>query len=61
MKKLTILIGLIILSLGLAASELDGQWNGMLDIYGTQLRIVVQVTETDSGLVATLDSRSGSL
>jgi len=55
-KHLTILIALTLLCLGLAASELDGQWNGMLDIYGTQLRIVVHVTETDSGLVATLDS-----
>jgi len=56
MKHLTILIAFTLLSLGLVASEIDGQWNGMLDIYGTKLRIVVHITETDSGLVATLDS-----
>lgn len=56
MKRVFVLIGLMLLCLGLAAYDLTGQWNGMLDIYGSKLRLVVHIAETDSGLVATLDS-----
>ena len=56
MKRVLLIVGLMLLSFGLSAYDLSGQWNGMLDIYGTKLRLVVHIAETDSGLVATLDS-----
>jgi hypothetical protein len=55
-KHLIIFIALTLLCFGLGATQIDGQWNGLLDIYGTKLRLVIHITEPDSGLVATLDS-----
>lgn len=40
----------------MAAQEITGTWNGMLDVYGTQLRIIINVTEKDGLLTSTMDS-----
>lgn len=56
MRKTLLITTLALISLALGAEGIEGQWNGMLDIYGTKLRLVVHFAETDSGLVATVDS-----
>ena len=51
------LIILIALFAGnLPAQDITGQWNGAIEIQGTQLRIVFNIEKNDTGLVATLDS-----
>ncbi|GHT11493.1 alpha/beta hydrolase [Bacteroidia bacterium] len=38
------------------AQDITGQWNGVLKVQGTQLRLVFHITKTDAGYSATLDS-----
>jgi hypothetical protein len=40
----------------LVAQDITGQWNGVLKVQGTQLRIVFNVAKTDSGFTSTMDS-----
>jgi pimeloyl-ACP methyl ester carboxylesterase len=40
----------------MTAQEITGQWNGVLKVQGTQLRLVFNVDKTDSGYSSTLDS-----
>lgn len=56
MKKnaLTLLTGLI--SLTIFGQDITGQWNGELKIQGTQLRLVFNITKTESGFSSTMDS-----
>lgn len=41
---------------GANGDDISGQWNGKLDIQGTQLRIVFNVIKTEVGYTATMDS-----
>ena len=36
--------------------DILGQWNGALEVQGLQLRIVFHIMETDTGLIAIMDS-----
>ncbi len=56
MKKiaLTLLTGLI--SLTIFGQDITGQWNGELKVQGTQLRLVFNITNTESGFSSTMDS-----
>jgi dienelactone hydrolase len=56
MKKILILLTLLLTSSTLTAQEITGQWNGVLKVQGTQLRLVFNVNKTDSGYSSTLDS-----
>ena len=52
---------LIILACFLIASpvfsqDITGQWNGVLKVQGIQLRLVFNISRTDSGYVSTMDS-----
>ena len=55
-------IQLIIFSIGILISnmlfgqDITGQWNGILNVQGTQLRIVFNINKTDAGLSSTMDS-----
>jgi uncharacterized protein len=42
--------------LKLSSQNIDGQWYGALNIAGTQLRIVVNISKTTDGYACTLDS-----
>ncbi len=42
--------------LAVSAQDITGQWNGILKIPGTPLRLVFNVTQTGSGYSSTLDS-----
>lgn len=55
-------IQLIIFSIGILISnmlfgqDITGQWNGILNVQGTQLRLVFNISKTDAGLSSTMDS-----
>lgn len=42
--------------LSLQAQDITGSWNGLLDIQGTQLRLVMHISETNGTYHTTLDS-----
>jgi uncharacterized protein len=56
MKTLALTIFLILMSPALYSQDLTGQWNGTLNVQGTQLRIVFHVNKTNNQYEATLDS-----
>ncbi|MDY0344696.1 MAG: alpha/beta fold hydrolase [Lentimicrobium sp.] len=56
MKAISILIFTLLISHVLTAQDITGQWNGVLTIQGTQLRVVFHVSKTDNGYSATMDS-----
>ena len=47
---------LIFSTLSLNAQQVTGQWNGLLEVQGMKLRLVFNVTKTDSGYTSTMDS-----
>ena len=56
MKKSTMLILALSLHFAAFAQEITGQWNGALKVQGTQLRLVFNITKTQNGFSATMDS-----
>ncbi|WP_162128427.1 alpha/beta hydrolase family protein [Flavobacterium phycosphaerae] len=56
MKKAAFLIAFSLTSLVSIAQDITGQWNGMLKVPGAQLRLVLNITKTDTGYSATMDS-----
>lgn len=56
MRIFSILVILLLISITLRAQVITGQWNGVLKIQGTQLRLVFNVTETENGFSSTMDS-----
>ncbi|MBK9228629.1 MAG: alpha/beta fold hydrolase [Ignavibacteria bacterium] len=56
MKTILILLTMLLTSSSLTAQDITGQWNGVLKVQGTQLRLVFNVDKTDSGYSSTLDS-----
>ena len=49
------IIGLLIVNT-LFSQNITGQWNGVLKVQGTQLRIVFNISKTENGYVSTMDS-----
>ncbi|TYB75866.1 alpha/beta hydrolase family protein [Bizionia myxarmorum] len=56
MKHIFILLITIFTAFSLSAQDITGQWNGVLKVQGTQLRVVFNVVKTDTGFSATMDS-----
>jgi len=56
MKTLAQTIFLVLMSSALYGQDLAGQWNGTLNVQGTQLKIVFHVNKTNSQYEATMDS-----
>lgn len=56
MKTILILLATLLTSLTLTAQDITGQWNGVLNVQGIQLRLVFNVTKTGNGYSATMDS-----
>lgn len=52
---LTFLLGLAVSKCAMS-QEIAGQWNGILKVQGTQLRIVFNISKTENGYTATMDS-----
>lgn len=56
MKTISLLLLTSLVSLSLIAQNITGQWNGILEVQGTQLRLVFNVSKSDKGYSSTMDS-----
>jgi len=56
MKNFIILLVTLLTTLTSTAQDITGQWNGVLKVQGTQLRVVFNVTQTENGFSSTMDS-----
>lgn len=56
MRKITIALLAGMVSLLAFGQDVTGQWNGILKVQGTQLRLVFNVLKTEKGYTATMDS-----
>ncbi|MET0944910.1 MAG: alpha/beta fold hydrolase [Flavobacterium sp.] len=56
MKKAILIIITILVSSFAIGQEIAGQWNGLLKVPGAQLRIVANISKTETGYVSTMDS-----
>ncbi|HOY18120.1 MAG TPA: alpha/beta fold hydrolase [Haliscomenobacter sp.] len=56
MKKIALSLWAIFMSHLVFGQDITGQWNGVLKVQGIQLRIVFNVSKTDSGFSSTMDS-----
>jgi pimeloyl-ACP methyl ester carboxylesterase len=56
MKTIFIFIITLLTSFIASAQDISGKWNGALKVQGTQLRLVFNVTKSDKGYSATMDS-----
>ena len=56
MKKTILIIITILASSFAIGQEITGQWNGLLKVPGAQLRIVANISKTETGYVSTMDS-----
>lgn len=56
MKKITILFLISLLSISAFAQDITGHWNGVLKVSGIQLRVIFNITKTDTGYTSTMDS-----
>lgn len=56
MRILAFTIILVFFPILIFSQNITGQWNGILKVQNTQLRIVYNILETDSGYTATMDS-----
>lgn len=56
MKKIKALLFTLVAGLSVMGQDVTGQWNGLLKVQGTQLRVIFHITKTDTGFSATMDS-----
>lgn len=56
MKQILILLFTFLCSFSLSAQDIEGQWNGALNVQGTKLRLVFNVSKIDDGYSSTMDS-----
>ena len=56
MRNFIILLVTLLTTLTSTAQDITGQWNGVLKVQGTQLRLVFNVTQTENGFSSTMDS-----
>ena len=61
MKKTTLLIIAFLATLTTYAQDITGQWNGVLKVQGMALRLVFNISKTDTGYSATMDSPDQSV
>ncbi len=55
-KKRGLLVIILLVSLSCIAQDISGNWNGILQVNGNQLRLVFNITQTDNGYSSTMDS-----
>lgn len=56
MKTLPLFLLAFLFTLASFAQDITGQWNGALKVQGIQLRLVFNITKTETGYSATMDS-----
>ncbi|TDE01717.1 alpha/beta hydrolase family protein [Flavobacterium hiemivividum] len=56
MRTFSILLIILLSTFTVKAQDITGQWNGVLKVQGTQLRLVFNVTKSDNTFSASMDS-----
>ncbi len=56
MKKTGLILFVFLIGLSIGAQDISGKWRGILNIQGTQLTLVFNITKTENGYTATMDS-----
>ena len=56
MKQSILFLVSLMTLMNIHAQDITGQWNGVLKIQGTQLRLVFNITKSEQGYSATMDS-----
>ncbi len=56
MKKTTLILITLLTTTSMFGQDITGQWNGILQVRETQLRIVFNISKTISGYSSTMDS-----
>ena len=56
MRIIAIIVWSCMVTLPVFGQDITGSWNGLLKVQGMQLRLVFNITQTDTGLSATMDS-----
>lgn len=56
MRKALFLAVISLISVTVSGQDISGKWNGLLSVQGTDLRVDFNLTKTDNGYTATLDS-----
>jgi uncharacterized protein len=56
MKKIVLLLIVSMTILTIHGQDISGQWNGVLKVQGTQLRLVFNITQSENGYSSTMDS-----
>ena len=56
MRQIALVFFVAIAAFKLFAQDITGQWNGLLKVQGSQLRVVFHVNKTDSGYICNMDS-----
>lgn len=56
MKKLILCILAVLTVATINAQDITGTWNGLLDVQGSQLHLVFNISKTATGISATMDS-----
>jgi uncharacterized protein len=56
MRKMTSILLTVFISFTGFAQDITGQWNGVLKIQGTQLGLIFNISKTENGFNATMDS-----
>ncbi|MDX9696889.1 MAG: alpha/beta fold hydrolase [Bacteroidales bacterium] len=55
-NKSLLLVLFVVSSTFVFGQNIEGQWNGMLDVQGMKLRLVFNISKTENGFSATMDS-----
>ena len=56
MTRVALTIWIMMISLTVIGQDITGQWNGILEVQKTRLRLVFNISKTDSGYSSTMDS-----
>jgi pimeloyl-ACP methyl ester carboxylesterase len=56
MKLVMLFLMMVMTTVALRSQDITGQWNGELNIQGTQLRLILHITSSSDGYTSTLDS-----
>ena len=56
MKKTTLILIAFLTTLSMFGQDITGQWNGILSVHGTQLRLVFNISQKEEAYSSTMDS-----
>ncbi len=56
MTKSLLCFSIFFISISINAQEITGQWNALLKVQGTQLRLIFHINKTENGYTTTMDS-----